>query len=245
MQAGPSLWLPWNYAPSEEPAEPDRLALARRGVVRLPPACRKYTGFLLTLYPGSGMYCRVTDDLNPWAGRPKHEALWPADLFTQGIGWVLIARFKSGGARVDVGIFLIDVLCLGAKVAFYEDCDASDYRSRIREHYESRFPMVAAQPTCARKLVEQAVQYAGALGFAPHPDYKKAARVFGGLRAEQCTQQFTFGREGKPFYRRGPRETEEHARRIVEHLDRRCGPGNYDYLILLGEAADIDRLFAD
>ena len=26
----------------------------------------------------------------------------------------------------------------------------------------------------------------------------KAARVFGGLRAEQCSQKFTFGHEGKP-----------------------------------------------
>jgi hypothetical protein len=30
-------------------------------------------------------------------------------------------------------------------------------------------------------------RYAQDLGFVPHPDYKKAARVFGGLRAEQCS----------------------------------------------------------
>jgi hypothetical protein len=39
---------------------------------------------------------------------------------------------------------------------------------------------------------------------SPHPDYKRAARVFGGLRAEQCSQKFTFAHESKPFYRRGP-----------------------------------------
>ena len=177
--------------------------------------------------------------------KPKHEALWPADLSAQGIGWVILARFKSGGERVEAGVFLIDVLCLGAKLAVYEDCEVGDYRWRIRDHYQSSFPVVPTEPACARKLVEQAVQYAKSLGFAPHPDYKKAARVFGGLRAEQCTQQFTFGREGKPFYRRGPRETEEQARHIVEHLDRRCGPGNYDYEVLLGEAEDISRSLED
>jgi hypothetical protein len=91
--------------------------------------------------------------------------------------------------------------------------------------------------------VEQALQYAQDLGFAPHPDYKKAARVFGGLRAQQCSHKFTFGYKGKPFYRRGPRETEEQARRIVWHLQQRCGSGNFDYSIMLGEAADIDRFF--
>jgi hypothetical protein len=49
--------------------------------------------------------------------------------------------------------------------------------------------------------------------------------------------------EGKPFYRRCPRETEEQARRIVSHLQQHCGSGNFAYLVMLGEAGDIaDRL---
>ena len=111
-----------------------------------------------------------------------------------------------------------------------------DYLQRIRGHYESDFPMVTAEPCCARKLIEQATQYAQALGFAPHPDYKKAARVFGGLHVEQCAKAFTFGREDKPFYCRAPRETEEQARRIVLQLERRCGAGNYHCLVGLGDS---------
>jgi hypothetical protein len=48
--------------------------------------------------------------------------------------------------------------------------------------------MAAVEPCCARKLVEQATQYAQGLGFAPHPDYKKGAPGFGGLHVEQCAQ---------------------------------------------------------
>ena len=171
----------------------------------------------------------MTEDLSRRAGQPMHEALWPTDLFTQGIGWVITARFKSNEVRVQAGIFLVDVFCLGAKLVHYEDCDADDYRRRIRNHYLSRFPMVATEPRCARKLVEQAVQYAQGLGFAP--------------RAKQCSQKFTFGHEGKPFYRRGPRETEEQARRIVSRLQQHCGSGNFEYLVMLGEAGNIDRSF--
>jgi hypothetical protein len=138
---------------------------------------------------------------------------------------------------------LIDVFCLGVKLALYEDCDVDDYRRGICDHYLSNFPMVGTEPCCARKVVERAFQYAQDLGFAPHPDYKKAARVFGGLRAQQCCQKLTFGYKGKPFYLRGPRETEEQARRIVWHLQQRCGSGNFDYSIMLGKAADIDRFF--
>jgi hypothetical protein len=173
---------------------------------------------------------------------PTHEALWPTNLFEIGIGWVIVARFKSAGQRVEAGVFLVDVCCRGVKLAHYESCDRRDYLERVRGHYQSDFPMAFVEPWCARKLVEQANQYARELGFLPHPDYKKAARVFGGLHAEQCSQNFTFGRNGKPFYVRGPRETEEQARCTLQQLERRCGPGNYDFLVALGNAEDINRV---
>jgi hypothetical protein len=167
---------------------------------------------------------------------PMHEALWPKDLFEKGLGWVIVARFKSAGERVEVGIFLVDVFCLGIKLAVYESCDRLTYLDQIRGHYETDFPMEPVEPACARKLVEKAAEYAQGLGFAPHSDYKKAARVFGGISAEQCTQNFSFGLEGKPFYFRGPRETEEQARRIVWQLEKRCGSGNYEYLVDLEDS---------
>lgn len=172
---------------------------------------------------------------------PSHEALWPSRLFTDGIGWVVIARFKSRGERVEVGVFLVDVFCLGVKLAVYESTVAADYRHRVREHYRSEFPMVDTSPACARKLVERAVEYARGLGFAPHSDYRAAARVFGGLVAGDCPDEFTFGHQGKPFYRRGPWETEAQALEIVRHLHRRCGAGNYDYHVLRGDADEVSR----
>lgn len=187
----------------------------------------------------------MTENQERPRGAPTHEAIWPKDLFAQGIGWVIVARFKSAGRRVEAGVFLVDVFCLGVKLAVYESGDTDDYHQRIRDHYQSKFPMAPVEPACARKLVEQAVGYAQNLGFLPHPDYRKAARVFGPLRAEQCPASFTFGHEGKPFYRRGPRETEQDARRIVQHLQTRCGEGNFHYLVRLGEAADIDRFTQD
>ncbi|MBM3879803.1 MAG: hypothetical protein FJ387_08800 [Verrucomicrobia bacterium] len=172
-----------------------------------------------------------------------HEALWPTHLFTQGIGWVIVARFKSGGRRTEAGVFLLDVFCLGVKLAIYEATTTPDYQRRIRDHYLASFPMETTEPVCARKVVEQAVQYARSLGFAPHPEYRQAARVFGGLKAVRCPREFTFGYGGKPFYRRGPRETEQQARHIIEHLHAWCGPGNYDYSVILGDAEDINRAF--
>lgn len=97
--------------------------------------------------------------------------------------------------------------------------------------------MERTEPCCARKLVNDAAQYAAGLGFSPHPDFKAACRVFGGIRAEDCSKQFTFGRGGKPLYVSGPNDTEEQSRRIVAQLARRCGPGKFDYLVALGSSS--------
>ncbi len=143
----------------------------------------------------------------------------------------------AGGGRNHPGGWVLP----GVKLVVYELCGVEDYRQRIRDHYCSKFAMTATAPWCVRKLVEQAVQYADGLGLGPHPDYRKPARVFGGVCAGPCDCQFTFGDQGKPFYRRGPSETEERARYIVKHLEQRCGQGNYEYRVLPGEAEAINR----
>ena len=101
-------------------------------------------------------------------------------------------------------------------------------------------PWPPAEPACARKLVEQAADYARSLGFAPHPNYKLGARVFGGINAADCPLRFTFGKDGKPFYFRGPHETEAQAEAIVRQLEKHCGPGNFDYVIALGDGEQLD-----
>jgi len=183
----------------------------------------------------------VIDEPAGPANRLTYEAIWPSDLFTQGVGWVIFTRFKSAGRRAETGVFLIDVFCLGAKFAVYEAGSTEDYRQRIRAHYVDQFPMVSAEPCCARKLVEQAAEYALRLGFAPHPDYRKTSRVFAGVQTCRCQQGYTFGCQGKPFYRRGPRETEARARSIIRQLQQRCGSGNFEYHVMLGSADQINQ----
>ena len=142
---------------------------------------------------------------------------------------MIIARIKAGVRKAAVEIFLVDVWCLGVKRTFHEVCDPEDYRQPIRNYYLSEYPMEQIPPARARSLVEQAVQYAMALGLPPAAGYDKTSRVFAQIPA--LTEHFTFGRDGKPCYISGPNETEVGARRIVEHLVRRCGLDNFHYMV--------------
>jgi hypothetical protein len=101
----------------------------------------------------------------------------------------------------------------------------SDYRSKLRGGLRDM------TPAAVRKLVEGAVAYARGFGFAPHPDYYKACPIFGDIDAAACTEQFEFGKDGKPFFIAGPNETPERCRRIMQILERSCGPGGSTFLI--------------
>jgi hypothetical protein len=87
------------------------------------------------------------------------------------------------------------------------------------------------------------VQHDNGLGLVPHPDYRQPAWVLGGLQVAKCPQEFTFGHQGKPFLPPESAANRSLARQIVERLHKRCGPGNFDYSVILGDAEQIKRFF--
>lgn len=105
---------------------------------------------------------------------------------------------------------------------------------------KSAMPCLKWSPP-ARDLVEQATRHARSLGFEPHPDCKKAPRVFGGIQPPQHPEPFVFGHKGKPLYIRGPQESMAVARRIVGILAVRLGEGNFDYLVEIQDSGGEDE----
>jgi len=161
------------------------------------------------------------------------EAYVTETTFKEGSGWVVVSRFR-GLDRVECGIILLDLYCLGVKNAAYTQLSVMEYDFDFLKRVSRGYKLDKIQPCCARKLIEGAVDYAKWLGFSPHADYKKASRVFGGISAEDCTETFTYGKDGKPFYIQGPYETEEQARKITQMLELKCGSKNFHFLMALG-----------
>lgn len=173
-----------------------------------------------------------------WAaqGGEIADVLVPADLFDIGKGTLWLSRKLPDGRHAVAG-FLLDVYCLGVKDALYNITEVGEYPALLeRIHAQESIRMQSLgleriHPSCARKLIEQAVAYAKDLGFEPHADYRIARLILGDIDANACPQAFTFGKEGKPFYADGPDDTPAMKKRIVNQLTRRCGPGGFDYLI--------------
>lgn len=166
---------------------------------------------------------------------PVYECLMSRSLFDLGIGQVMIARELPMG-QIAVVIFLLDVYCLGAKDVMFGVFGTAEYREKTRFTADGSFEPVAAQT--ARNLVEGAVEYAQRLGLPPHHDFPLASRIFAGIDPASSDRTFSYGKDGKPFYVSGPRDTLVKSRRVVAALENACGPGGFDYTVTVGTGVE-------
>lgn len=167
-------------------------------------------------------------------------------LWDQGMSHVLLSRELPNG-NVAFAAFLLDVYCLGVKDAL---CGVTSRRRYEWQTYGKLFdnhPAVDLRPEAARKLIEGAVEYARELGFSPHSDYRKARLIFGDIDADCCTDEFVYGKDGKPYYVAGPHDGRARREQIISILTARCGPDGFHYLMpvsasemsMIGERIDM------
>jgi hypothetical protein len=160
------------------------------------------------------------------------------ELWTEGMGWVLLSRKLPDGS-VAVVIFLVDRYCLGVKDVVTNIVSGSTYETDYVQKLCSRFDHEDIPPPKARKIVERAVAYAHDLGFPPDPDYHKAKYLFGNIDPGECTEEFEFGKDGKPLFYAGPYDKPARCREVISILTHTCGTGGFHYLIPMDGSEEV------
>lgn len=171
-----------------------------------------------------------------YARYPIHEAFY-SDVLDQGISNVILSRRAPDGS-IAAGVFLIDFYCLGVKNAFFALMEHESKYEEFKANLLASSPGVALRnlhPTCLRKMVEGAVDYARDLGFPPHKDYAQAAPMLGDIEAAACPERFEYGKDGKPMFISGPNDSPTRTRTILNTLERRCGTGNFEFIAFFDE----------
>jgi hypothetical protein len=160
----------------------------------------------------------------------------PTGLFEVGMGLILVARRVPSGL-LGCGFFLLDVFCLGVKDVFYAEMDTHELKTRMDQQYRDGFKDIDL--ACARKLVRDAAAYAAALGLPAADSTPTVEAIFGDVDANACTETFTFGKDGKPFYVAGPYDSPARTRAVMQALEK-SRPGNWDYMVPVGVPVEIE-----
>jgi hypothetical protein len=162
---------------------------------------------------------------------PVARALMSKELWNIGIGYLVLAR-REGEGRLVFSTFLVDVYCLGVKDAFWRTGSSADLDDLV-ERIEGSQDLVPIKPECLVKILRGAVDYANALGFHPHRDFKHAAMLLQGIDPADCAEEFTYGEDGKPLYINGPNESIQEVMAILQRV--RAAGGHF----LLGGDPDM------
>jgi hypothetical protein len=147
---------------------------------------------------------------------PIVDALVPESLWAQGIGQLLITRRLPDG-RLAIANFLVDVFCLGVKNAYWNIISEWEF-DKLKRKLEGMGPLHTVTPEQFAKLVYGAVDFAQAVGIVPHPEYRHAKLLLTGIDPSRCTDVFTYGRDGKPFFVNGPHDTPEKIKIIMHKI---------------------------
>jgi hypothetical protein len=148
---------------------------------------------------------------------------------------ILITR-KMSGDYYCVAIFLVDLMCLGAKDCFYRiRIDADEYNAFIKRHLsDPHTPSIKADYTLVHNIIYEAVEFALSFGFQPHKDYALAKYFLQEDTDDIEMIHIPVGYEGTevPAIFSSP---EQPYTRQIELLNRKLGKGNFHLFIMDNE----------
>ena len=143
----------------------------------------------------------------------------------------LITREHTNG-NLTVGVFLVDLTCLGVKDAYYKfNLFEHQYQEMLDELGVSKGDFIRVEYTLVHNIIYAALEFADAYGFKPHKHFSSLMNYF----LEEDTEaielmEIACGKDDKPFYSRGPNDSEADVRRIVAQLERTAGQGNFEFI---------------
>lgn len=169
---------------------------------------------------------------------PLFECLVSTNWEEHGLPTVVIARKHTNG-NITACTYMVDLKCLGVKdTSYLFNVSITEYRDFI-DYINENIEMEVVEYALAHNIILAGVEYAEDLGFNPYKDYESVTKYM----LEEDTDDIELieiecGRNGKPYYMKGPNEDMAKANRIIAQLEKTVGFGNFDYI--LNEA---DQLF--
>ena len=163
------------------------------------------------------------------AAAPIQHCLLTEAVFEVGMGTLILARGATP-YHLAFSSFLVDVFCLGIKDVMFQSVEREFFETFVQAT-DAGSPLVSLDPSDARRLLRDLAAWSQSIGFAPHPEFAAAERIFGDVSADASEAVFPFGRDGKPVYIPGPSESPPLIRRRIEQLQKHLGDDGFSFEI--------------
>lgn len=143
---------------------------------------------------------------------------------------IIIARKHTNG-NFTVGFFLVDLLCLGVKDAYFDfNIIEPDYKETL-ERMEEYGEMKKISYTLAHNIIFSGLEFADDYDFKPHKKFTSTMQYF----LEEDTDDIELveiecGHNNQPMYVQGHYENEAEGDRILAQLEKKAGKGNYQFI---------------
>ena len=160
---------------------------------------------------------------------PIHECLINTEWDESGMAQIIIAR-KHVNENVTLGLFLVDLYCLGVKDTFYQFNISTIEYEELKSRYLEGLETEECDYTLAHNIIYGAVAFAEDFGFQPHKDFNRTTQYI--LEEDNLDVELVdieFGLNGKPCAVSSPHTD---ISPVVSQLEKTAGPGNYDVIYL-------------
>lgn len=149
----------------------------------------------------------------------------------EGITPVVVSRILSPEEYL-VGVFLVDLYCLGVKDCLVRLVGNPRAVKRIVQTAILGKPVLCSIEL-AHEIIYGAVEFAAKYELKPCQDFENCQLLLDPPDAHPRTQGVEFGKDGKPFYISGPKDDFYKSRAVINTLMRTVGEGNFHYLVVL------------
>jgi len=160
---------------------------------------------------------------------PIHEIRISNNWQENGLAYIWLSR-KTPLAFI-IGVYLVDVRCLGLKNTFVSACkteqEYEDDKTLIEKKFQDSFRLKTCSYELANIIIYGGIAYAEQFGFQPQKDFHLSKYVLGDkIRPQQHIQ---FGDEdGKPFFINGPDDDVDF---IIQKLTKAVGKDGFHFLL--------------
>jgi hypothetical protein len=152
-----------------------------------------------------------------------------------GLVQIVVARQQPDG-DICFGVYLVDKYCLGLKNTFARaGFSRTRYEAEMHDGIFKEDTSVKCPPELAHQMIYQSIDYAAQFGFEPEKDFATSQYILAPRGELEESYKLTFGKDGKPFFIAGPHDN---VNRIMRQLEKTAGPGNFHYIMPLGDMGD-------